>query len=94
MQETEMILLHFENKLKQKEYVLEDEKSKLDKKQENLDEYIQKEANKISKEQIEEVITVLCNYKDTANIKIGVLCIYSIVITILYYWRLRYQLID
>ena len=89
-----MILLHFENKLKQKEYMLEDEKVQLDKKQENLDEYIQKEANKKSEEQIEEVITVLCNYKDTANIKIGVLCIYSIVITILYFWRLRYQLID
>ena len=89
-----MILLHFENKLKQKEYMLEDEKVQLDKKQENLDEYIQKEANKKSEEQIEEVVTILCNYKDIANIKIGILCVYSIVITILYYWRLRYQLID
>ena len=89
-----MILLHFENKLKQKEYMLEDEKVQFDKKQENLDEYIQKEANKKSEEQIEEVVTILCNYKDNANIKIGILCVYSIVITILYYWRSRYQLID
>jgi hypothetical protein len=67
IQETEMILLHFENKLKQKEYVLEDEKSQLDKKQENLDEYIQKEANKKAEARAKELQDFIARFAANAS---------------------------